>query len=239
MKPLIGINLDIESGKAPQASVYCNYYESVQAAGGIPVLLPPMPAADLEDLLKQLAGIMLIGGRDYSPEGYGESACDKVVLINSTREAFDLELVKSAVNKTRLPVLGICGGCQLLNIGLGGTLVQDIPTSHPGSAVKHSSANGWLEGWTLHKVTMTPESRLAKIYAGKAVDVPTSHHQSVKKLGTGLVATAHAEDGVIEAVELAGDRFAVGVQWHPERDFDGNQNLFREFIKHASAHYGK
>lgn len=234
MKPLIGINLDIVAGPPKQAAVQANYYESVLKAGGIPVLIAPMPEADLKQLLSSLNGILFIGGLDYEPGLYGEKACDKVDLINNERQKFDLALLQKVVRETQLPVLGICGGCQILNIGLGGSLIQDIPSAVPGSTVQHASKEGWKHGFHKHVVKIVPDSKLANIYSRKSFEVPTSHHQAVKDLGKGLKATAHTDDGIIEAVEMEGRPFVIGVQWHPERDFVGNQNLFSEFIKQSS-----
>ncbi len=233
MKPIIGINLDIEQGPPPVASVQLNYYEAVQRAGGIPIMLPPMPDSDLDALLSQIHGLLLIGGLDYSPDLYGESTHASCELLDPARQEFDLRLAQRAIDKTKLPVLGICGGCQLLNISLGGTLIQDIRTEHPHSTVPHTKPNGWREGFARHTVLIDRESLLGKIYGAELVDVTTSHHQAIKALGSGLRVTARAEDGVIEAVEMENRHFTVGVQWHPERDFEGNERLFKEFVQQA------
>lgn len=233
MKPIIGINLDITQGPPPVASVQSTYYEAIQKAGGIPILLPPMPDADLEALLSQIHGLVLIGGPDYSPALYGEPAHPSCELLDPTRQDFDLRLAQRAIAHTSMPVLGICGGCQLLNISLGGSLIQDIKSEHPNSQVEHTSANGWQEGFARHAVLIERESLLGKIYRLEQLDVPTSHHQAIKTLGAGLRAVARAEDGIIEAVEMGTRKFTVGVQWHPERDFDGNAQLFKTFVEHS------
>jgi len=235
MKPLIGINLDIEEGRPTKASIQELYYDAILKAGGIPVLLPPMPDQDLKDLLNQLHGLMLIGGNDYDPGCYGEQPCDSVEVVAPARQDFDLRLIQTAIRQSNVPVLGICAGLQLLNIGLGGSLIQDIPSSHPSSPVTHTSKNGWNEGFTRHDVKIDQDSRLASIYKTSRVEVPTSHHQAVRQLGEGLRAVAYADDGIIEAVELDQRNFTIGVQWHPERDFEGNRNLFVEFIREASG----
>jgi gamma-glutamyl-gamma-aminobutyrate hydrolase PuuD len=233
MKPIIGINLDIDKGPPPQASVQTTYYEAVQKAGGIPILLPPMLDADLDDLLEQIHGLLLIGGLDYAPDLYGESTHPSCELLNPVRQDFDLRLVRRALTSTSIPVLGICGGCQLLNISLGGSLIQDIKTAHPDSSVVHSKPDGWREGFARHPVLIDRGSILGSIYGMEQVDVPTSHHQAIKALGAGLRVTARAEDGIIEAVEMESRHFTVGVQWHPERDFAGNERLFKTFVQKA------
>jgi putative glutamine amidotransferase len=234
MKPIIGINLDVSSGSPPQALIQTTYYEAVQKAGGIPLLLAPMPDADLDELLQSLNGLMLIGGLDYCPTKYGEEASDLVELCAEQRQDFDFRLIERTLNRTELPILGICAGAQLLNIVLGGSLIQDINSELPDTNVVHTINAGWQADPHKHPVNLQPGSQLGKIYKSERLDVPTSHHQSVKRLGKGLVAVAHADDGVIEAVELGSRPFTIGVQWHPERDYKGNAELFKHFIQAAS-----
>lgn len=234
MKPLIGINIDIEEGPKPRGWIFSEYYESLQKAGAAVVLLPPMPEQDLDILIRRLDGLCLIGGPDYSPSLYGEETHPSVKLMDSRREEFDRILVRKVLNETDLPLLGICAGCQLLNISLGGTLVQDIHESHPDSAVIHTRPKGWNLGVPRHSVRVEPDSQLFRIYGKESFSVPTSHHQSVKKPGRGLKVTAWADDGVIEAVEMPERGFTVGVQWHPERDFEGNRSLFAEFVRNCT-----
>ena len=233
MKPIIAINVDIEDGPPEIAVVQSTYFRAVLNAGGIPVLLPPMSDGDMDLLFKQINGLMLIGGRDYSPEHWGEPACEKVKLTSRAREDWDLRLVRRAVLQSDLPLLGICAGAQILNIGLGGSLIQDIPSEFPDSKVDHSSSSDWGK-YKTHDVKIAPGTKLSKIYTKKELAVPTSHHQSVKQLGTGLQAAAHAHDGIIEAIELTEKPFTIGVQWHPERDYEGNKELFETFVKHAA-----
>lgn len=233
MKPLIGINLDIESGPPPTACVQSTYYQAIEEAGGIPLLIPPMAKANLESLLGQINGLLLIGGADYAPSLYGETQHMSCSLINPIRQEFDLLLVKTVITKSKLPILGICGGCQLLNISLGGSLIQDIKSQIPYSNVSHTTPNGWQTGFARHHVLLEPSSLLKEIYATEIVDVTSSHHQAVKNLGSELRAAAHAEDGIIEAIELPSRPFTIGVQWHPERDLQGNRLLFQAFVNHT------
>jgi putative glutamine amidotransferase len=235
MKPIIGINVDIVDRHDTEAVVQSYYFQSVQRAGGLPVLLPPMSDDDMSQLLSRIDGLMLIGGLDYDPKHYQESACEKVVLAAPARDDFDIRLIHRAVVGTNMPILGICAGCQALNIGLGGSLIQDIPSSHPDSKVEHASKEGWEKGWNRHRVKLEAGSSLAKIYGKQLIDVPTSHHQAVKRLGAGLEPIAYAEDGIIEAVQYKDKPFVLGVQWHPERDYEGNRKLFETFIEHAAA----
>lgn len=234
MKPLIGINLDVQGGIPPQASIQSTYFEAVQRAGGIPILLPPMPDSDLDVVLRSLNGLMLIGGLDYCPEKYGEQSNELVELCDPQREDFDFRLIDWTISHTDIPILGICAGAQLLNITLGGTLILDINSELPDTDVVHTKNEGWQPNPHKHYVTLDENSQLAKIYKESRINVPTSHHQAVKKIGLGLVAAAHAEDGIIEAIELKGRPFTIGVQWHPERDYEGSAGLFEQFIQSAT-----
>ncbi len=236
MKAVIGINVDIEGTHPKKATIQANYYESIARAGGIPILIPPGSNEDLACLLRLIDGVLFIGGNDYCPSFYGEEKQATVELAHDDRLDFDYRLLKLTLASKRMPVLGICAGCQILNIGLGGNLHQDIHTDFPASTIQHTSKNGWNKGFHKHKVFLQEGSKLSGIYSQKEFDVPTSHHQSVKSLGTGLAATANAADGIIEAVELVGHDFVIGVQWHPERDYAVNQELFSAFVKAALAY---
>jgi len=163
MKPIIGINLDIEAGPPSRASVQTNYLQAILQAGGIPLLLPPMPVEDLDVLLKSIQGLLLIRGRDYSPSLYGENAHDSVQLLDPRREEFDLRLIKQTMQKSDIPVLGICGGCQLLNISLGGSLIQDIKSHLPESAVVHTQSSSCGGPLHTHDVTFANGGLLSKI----------------------------------------------------------------------------
>jgi putative glutamine amidotransferase len=237
MKPIIGINLDLKIEATPErAVIYRTYYEAVTSSGGIPLLIPPMSDEDLDQVFTKIDGLMLMGGLDYCPSLYDEERHPTVQLIHPERQDFDLRLVQKALSKPDFPILGICGGLQILNIALDGSLVQDIPSEKPDSHVVHSkSANCTTEGWIKHEVVLEPGSRLHKIYNRDRVNVPTSHHQSVRKLGNGLKAAAHAEDGIIEAVEHQTRPFTFGVQWHPERDYETSKALFDYFIQQCRS----
>lgn len=238
MKPVVGINLDIYGESPKIGKIQAFYYDSISKAGGIPILIPPCSDADLADLLKRIDGIMFIGGDDYCPSTYGEKKHDSVELAHEERIDFDFRLLHIALGDLSMPILGICAGCQLLNIGLGGSLIQDIPSVFPDSHVKHSAgADPWKEGFNKHKVILEAGTKLAKIYGGiKEIDVPTSHHQAVSRVGEGLRQAALADDGVIEAVELPSHPFVIGVQWHPERDYEGNEALFTTFVQACATH---
>lgn len=231
-RPLIGINVDIDE-VPKQASVPSYYFEAIEKSGGIPVLLPPMKTNDLKEVLKKLDGLLLIGGADYPPACYGAKTEDKTKIMSSSRAEFDLHLIKAALDIPELPILGICAGCQLLNITEGGSLVQDIPSKFPQSKVIHGGSYDAKSGPRMHEVSFSKDSLLNRLYKQTSLSVPTSHHQCLGNVASGMKVVARTTDGLPEAIEQDGSRFIVGVQWHPERDFDNNKMLFAEFIRNA------
>lgn len=234
MKPIIGINVDLKIGPPPEAALQIPYLEAIHKSGGIPVMIPPLSDEDLRQVLSRIDGLMFIGGADYSPKRYCEEQDETVKLIDERREGFDFLLLDEALKESRLPILGICLGCQLLNIGLGGSLLQDIKKHFPDSHVPHASPNGWEVGFNNHDVVVEKDSKIYQIYKKDRFGVSTSHHQAVNRLGKGLKIVAHSDDGVPEAVELTDRKFVIGVQWHPERDYETNKPLFDEFIAACS-----
>lgn len=226
MKPLIGLNVDVDVTKPDRVRVARLYYEVIEKAGGIPVLIPPSKPAVMRALLDRLDGVLLIGGRDYDPAIYGETPHPEAALLHPDRDQFDRLLAKEAI-KRNMPVLGICGGHQLINIVLGGSLMQHIAHALPLSTVIHRGSGARV----FHPVDIAQKSKLATIYKKLLLSSTiSSHHQAISRLGRGLKAVAFATDGLIEAVEHVRKRFVVGVQWHPEHDFAGNARLFRAFI---------
>jgi putative glutamine amidotransferase len=233
-KPIIGINIDTDGNKY---QISKKYIDAIKAAGGIPVIIPPLEAAVFERLLPGLDGMLMIGGEDYPPTMYGKQTEAKTVIMQGERADFDAAVVKAVLARASMPYLGICAGSQILNIASGGELIQDIPTHKPESKISHSGKDGWQGAPGKHVVTLSKNSKLAGLLGDAPLAVPTSHHQCVSTLGKNLVVAATAEDGITEAVEAPGDRFVVGVQWHPERDFERNAPLFKEFVKQADLYH--
>lgn len=236
VKPLIGINCDVQGDKPRKIGLSHLYVEAIQKAGGIAILLPPMPQSDLEKIVDKLDGVLMIGGDDYPPSIYGAEPHASVSIMHKSRSDFDIALVKAVLARNNMPFLGICAGSQALNIGAGGTLTQDIPSSYPQSKVMHASKDGWQKGFNMHEVKFAPGSKLCLALGQDSLAEPTSHHQCVEKLGAGLVPAASTADGVVEAVEMPSRSFVVGVQFHPERAFDKNQALFAKFIEAAQSY---
>lgn len=231
MKPIIGLNMDVSVGPPKRLDISATYCEAIIKAGGIPILIPPMSDADLEVLMGKLDGVATSGGTDHSPSLYGEAPHPATDVMHPDREDFDLRLTARILKDENMPVLFICSGFQTANVVLGGSLYQDIETQLPDSKVNHRSLN-WREvGFKKHSVTIIKDSTLYQIYGKTSIDVPTNHHQAIKVLAKGLKPVATANDGIIEAFEIPGHRFAIGVEWHPEKDFATNENLFREFIQ--------
>ncbi len=213
---VIGVTADlVESAGRLRAWVPVAYLEAVEAAGAVPLVLAPTasPAA-APRLLDRVDGLVLIGGPDYDPRLYGERRRPETELVHPRRGAFDLALARAALRR-RLPVLGICGGSQLLNVALGGSLLQHVPAQWHG-AVAHGPAPG-RPGDARHEVSILRGSRLARILRRRRASVVSHHHQAVARPGRGLRVAALAPDGLPEAIEGRDGRFVLGVQWHPER----------------------
>jgi putative glutamine amidotransferase len=215
-RPLIGISAYGEQARwgvwdLPASLLPQNYVDQVALAGGAPVMLPPVPGA--ESAIGRLDGLILSGGPDIEPARYGAQPGPETTIVRRGRDAAEIAFFLAALS-AGIPVLGICRGMQLMNVALGGTLIQHLPdvVGHD----EHSPVPGAMGS---HQVTVGPGARLAGILGEDARVVPTHHHQGVDKLGAGLIPTAWALDGTVEAVERDGP-FAVGVQWHPEAGDD-------------------
>ena len=188
-----------------------SYVAPLQRAGAVAMLLAVDPRAPIE-LLDRIDGLMLIGGADLDPAMYGAPVDPATESTYPERDAFEIALVRGALER-EMPVLGICRGMQILNVALGGTLVQDLVAadgSHP-----HRRVKGTFEG-NDHTVRLEPGSLAARSVGEEAHIAHCHHHQAVLSLGSGLVVTGRAEDEVIEAIEMADGRWGLGVQWHPE-----------------------
>jgi len=234
-KPLIGVTLDAEPAggwsKSPWYALRENYSSAIAGAGGLPVALPHH-AALAADYLDRLDGLVITGGAfDVDPALYGASAVHGSVVLKAERTVAELALLRGALARD-LPVLGICGGQQLLAVALGGTLIQHIPDSVPGALAHEQSLppHNLPPGEPSHTVTITPGSLLAEITGRAEMRVNSSHHQAVATAGAASV-DAIAPDGVIEGIEDRSRRFCLGVQWHPEYLIDpGDRLIFARLV---------
>lgn len=201
------------------------YAEGVARAGGIPVYLSR--TADVATIIAALDGVLVAGGQDVDPRRYGGVPGPGSTILDPVRDEFECALVLTAVEQRR-PVLGICRGSQVVNVAHGGTLHTDIPV---GTGESHGFL-GYPAAHRSHRVSVTRGSTLGRLL-GAEVAVNSYHHQAVDVLGAGLVASAHAPDGIVEAIELPGADL-LGVQWHPEM-FDEPDPVFRWLVDRSAA----
>jgi putative glutamine amidotransferase len=231
---IIGLTLDSEEpggySKFPWYAIRENYCGAVVRAGGLPILLPHEPerAADYLDLID---GLIVTGGAfDVDPALFGADSRHGTVTTKDRRTAFELAITRAALDADK-PVLGICGGQQLLNVALGGTLVQHIP-DEIDRPLAHEQPNPRNEPG--HEVEIAAGTILHRIAGTSRVAVNSAHHQAVKTVGPGVVVDAVAPDGVIEGIELPGRRFCLGVQWHPEFEISpADEAILRAFVDAA------
>lgn len=213
-RPLIGITAYLEAARwgtwvreavlSPPA-----YARAVEKTGGAPVVLPPLGAGGIDDYLRGLDGLILAGGVELDPATYGEQRDDRVDEPQPHRDFFELALCRAAV-EADLPILAIDRGMHVLNVARGGTLIRWLP-----DVVKHDRHGAGAP----HVLQVSVSSRLGKVI-GDRVEIAFTHNQAINRLGTGVLAVAWADDQIVEGIELQGHRFAVGVQWHPERGDD-------------------
>jgi putative glutamine amidotransferase len=230
-RPIIGITL----GDGSEPGVHAlrdDYLRSVEQAGAVPVLLPALAVADAAPLLERLDGLLLSGGDDVDPRLYGQEPHLKLRDVDRRRDEFELALVREVLRRDR-PLLAICRGQQVLNVAMGGTLLQDIP-SELGVVADHDAPGERTV--RRHAVEVLAHTRLRAILERSELDVNSIHHQAVARLGAGLAVSARSpEDGVIEGLELPGARFVVAVQWHPESFWNESDSFQRLFDAHAEA----
>jgi putative glutamine amidotransferase len=208
------------------------YFEAIERAGGIPVILPPLGPAAVDPLLSNLSGICMAGGPDIDPSTYGGAAHPELGPTEPDLDRFEMAVTWAARSRC-IPILAICRGAQMLNVALGGSLHMHLP-DQAGDRVQHRRAGS--EGPDAqHDIRIEPDTILGRVLGERELHVNSYHHQAVRKLGRGLRAVAHADDGVIEGIELAGPDFVVGVQWHAEcMEGAPHAALFEAFVE-ASA----
>lgn len=239
-RPRVGIpwRTSEEEAQANRPKI-ANYENAVLQAGGEPVLIPLSNSAEQARLIPTMDAFVLPGSpADVEPTEYGDVNHGQSAQADLRREAADRTILQHAFAEKK-PVLAICYGCQLLNVYLGGTLIQDL-RSELGTATPHrkKDLSPQPPDDPVHGVRFDPKSRLAEIAEGDIARINSSHHQAVAKPGKNLRVTAHSPDGVVEGIEWTGDtNWVVGVQWHPERMFGDafSEKLFREFVAAARS----
>ncbi len=235
-RPVIGVTLDSEPpggySKLPWYALRENYCDVLAAAGAVPVALPHEPEL-VEAYLDMLDGLVVTGGAfDIDPVLYGAAERHTTVKLKERRTKFEWAITKGAV-ECHLPLLAICGGQQLLNVVLGGTLIQHIPDTLP-TALAHEQPNPRTEPG--HEVIVVPGTLLHRITGAERLPVNSAHHQAAERVGPGIVASGRAPDGIIEAIEDPSRPFCLGVQWHPEyRISAGDSAILSAFVGAAGG----
>ena len=231
--PVIGLTTYLEQAQTgvwdvPASFLPKVYFEAVNRAGGIAVLLPPQPVTrEIADrVLDGLDGLIITGGKDVDPARYGQEPHPTTDPPRRDRDAWEDALLTAAIDRG-LPFLGICRGAQVLNVARGGTLIQHLP-----DVIGSTRYNAGGGVFTVNAVEVEPGSRL-ECLIGDAAAVKSYHHQAIDELGEGLTVTARSDDGVVQAVELAGVPFGVAVQWHPEEDAAEDARLFGGLVDAA------
>ncbi len=244
-RPVIGVatqTLPAIPGERPHCWVMgFRYIEALRASGALPWVIPLIPSdpETMEGIFERLDGVFLTGGVDVDPGRYGEPKSQFCGLTDPDRDAVELMLLHHATRRN-LPVLAVCRGIQIINVAMGGTLYQDVSAQVPAT-MKHDYFPTLVSpsrAYLAHDVLIETGTRLGDIVGRGPAPVNSMHHQAIKTLAAGLRATAHAPDGVIEAIEATDDRYMVAVQWHPEELTEtqaGMKRLFDSFISAAVA----
>jgi len=210
-----------------------DYVKAIWESGGLPFLIPVLPAEASYSLIDGADGFVLTGGGDVDPTLYGEAAHDLLEDVDPRRDVIESAIVRASIDRN-VPLLAVCRGVQMLNVALGGSLIGDLP-----SAGWASHRQDGPSGDPHHDVTIDPESRLGRVFGRTRLEVNSLHHQAVRTEAPALKPVAWATDGLVEAVELAdGSHWVVGVQWHPEMmlaNHPAQSELFRALVDEARA----
>jgi putative glutamine amidotransferase len=234
--PLVALTTSLETNAGPfgraRVTLYSAYIDALQPLGIAPVLVTPAHSlASVEALLAVSDGLVLSGGGDIDPVHFGQAPSPLLDYVLPERDQVEFAALRIAIER-EIPVLGICRGCQVLNVFLGGTLVQDIAAERPASG-PHRQTGSWAG--RSHAVTVTPGSILHTAVETTTIDVNTFHHQAIRDVAPSLEVTGVAEDGLIEAVESIEHPWLLAVQWHPERteetapESDPDRRIFLAF----------
>ena len=237
MKPLIGITTTHSKTVYGQPTVLLmqSYINAIMQAGGVPVLIPSLIAVDGWDTAySRLDGILFSGGGDIGLEYSPGEPHPRIDDVEPLRDSIEWKLIQTAASDGK-PFLGICRGCQVMNVALGGSLYTHIPDQLP-NALDHSYP-GNMRTVLVHQVKIEEGTRVAEIFGEPIINVNSLHHQGLKDIAPALRIAGHAPDGLVEAIELPDHPFGLAVQWHPEwlTDQSGTQNLFHQFVRAAQG----
>lgn len=230
MKPIIGILSTNCEGTQE------DYMRAIESAGGCPVILSRVDdLKSIEPIIRIIDGIIFTGGTDVNPLIYGEMPQKELGVVNPEKDEFELSLAKWILANADIPILGICRGMQILNLAAGGSLYQDL-LGQNATKFNHWLKDIFPKNEPSHIVSITDSSKLYHIFKMEKIAVNSFHHQGIKTIGKNFEATMIAEDSVIEAIEMKGKRFVVGVQWHPEKliqKYPKYLALFKTFIEYC------
>ena len=230
-KPMIGI-LPLVDMERESYWMIPGYMKGIEAAGGIPVMLPlTTDYKIIQRLVENFDGFLLTGGQDVSPKLYGEEILSECGQINQQRDKMEQILIKQVIELDK-PMLGICRGIQILNAVLGGTLYQDLPMQY-SSEIDHHMTPPYDR--VVHKVILNEETPLYSILNVKEIGVNSYHHQAIKDLSEKLEIAAVSEDGIIEGVYMPGKKFVLATQWHPELSYLKDENSMKIFNAFVNA----
>jgi len=235
MPPIIGITTNQSKNASGQPTIMLmqSYVNAVMQAGGVPVLIPSLIAEDGWDALySRLDGILFSGGGDIGLEYAPGEPHRRIDDVDLARDSLELKMVRAAASDGK-PFLGICRGCQVVNVALGGTLYTHIPDQLP-NAIDHTYP-GTLRTVLVHEVKIEEGTRAAEIFGEPIIKVNSLHHQGLREIAPSLRIAGHAPDGLVEAIELSAHPFGIAVQWHPEwlTDQEPARNLFQKFMEAA------
>lgn len=236
--PRILIPTPIQDSEKRRFALGKNYVKSLVACGAIPILLPTVVAPeDWREVYESVDGVLLSGGGDVDPALFGEPAHEKTYGVDRERDAMEVVLARWALQDDK-PLFAICRGIQVVNVALGGSLIQDLPSQWKSAVPHDGTAHGFERHEVAHSVCIEPGTHIAQIVGSGELGVNSFHHQALKDVAEGLVVTSRSPDGVVESVEFPGKRHYIGVQWHPEEMAAGREDmmrLFRTFVE-ACAH---
>lgn len=235
MKPLIGITTSQSKTAYGQPTVMLMqaYVDAVIQAGGVPALIPSMITEDdLAVVYSRLDAVLFSGGGDIGLQHSPGAPHPRVTDVEPARDLLELKLAQIVASSGK-PFLGICRGCQVVNVALGGSLYTHLPDQLPG-ALDHSYP-GDMRMVLVHEIQLEEGTQMAEIFPEPVIQVNSLHHQGLKEIAPGLRVVGRAPDGLVEAIELPGHPFGIAVQWHPEwlTDQAGTRNLFRKFVEAA------
>lgn len=232
-KPIIGIIPGAETIEADYGTVHryrlsTDYAYAVEAAGGVPLILP-LQSASIPAVLGLVDGLLFSGGADIDPVRYGDPSVHPTTYgVDQQRDDFELELIQRAIQADK-PMLCICRGIQVLNVAFGGTLIQDIADELPDAGLHRQYQAAIPADQPVHDVQVSAGSLLEQVYGTRAIPANSLHHQSVKEMGSGLTLDGQTEDGIVEAISYPAATFVLGVQWHPEMMHRSEQLQMKPF----------